>query len=54
MTKNTLQKMGLMPFHCQWQISLKVENFQTDYCQSKPKGVTAQMKVLDQYICTIY
>ena len=40
------------PFHCKRRIRPKVGNFQ-NLSQTKPKGVTTQMKALDEYILIV-
>ena len=48
----TPQHSTYEPFHCKRRIRPKVGNFQ-NLSQTKPKGVTTQMKALDEYILII-
>ena len=48
----TPQHSTYEPFHCKRRIRPKVGNFQ-NLSQTKPKGVTTQMKALDEYILIV-
>ena len=48
----TPQHSTYEPFRCKRRIRPKVGNFQNP-SQTKPKGVTTQMKALDEYILIV-